>query len=210
MEINNCPKCRSEKVRILSFFQRYKKNDLKIECFSCGYEICGLDKSKLINEWNKEMHKCPICNIPLNESMFCIKCCSKWTKSEPGKEESNEDFMAWAIAQENIEEAEIEWSDIDSITNLPKTAPEFLDSAKKHMEDRATIYDNKEGERSMLATVKAFGEITDIDMTEEEGWLFMGVLKMVRSQQGTFKSDNYEDGCAYFGLAGEAAAKNRK
>ena len=25
-------------------------------------------------------YKCPECDTPLNESMFCVKCCSKWTK----------------------------------------------------------------------------------------------------------------------------------
>lgn len=34
----------------------------------------------------------------------------------------------------------------------------------------------------------------------------MALLKAVRSQQGRFKADNYEDGAAYFALAGEAAA----
>lgn len=94
-------------------------------------------------------------------------------------------------------------------TEQKKDANYFIDQAKKHMVDRAESYDNEEGERSMLSTVRAFSDITGICMTEEHGWLFMGVLKMVRSQQGKFKSDNYEDGCAYFGLAGEAAAKNR-
>jgi len=46
--------------------------------------------------------------------------------------------------------------------------------------------------------------------TEEKGWLFMVLLKIVRSQQGDFKLDNYEDGGAYFGLMGEAANKERE
>jgi hypothetical protein len=46
-------------------------------------------------------------------------------------------------------------------------------------------------------------------MTEEQGWMFMSILKMVRSQQGNFKLDNYEDGAAYFALAAEAAASDR-
>lgn len=59
----------------------------------------------------------------------------------------------------------------------------------------------------MSATVEAFRAVTGVDMTEEQGWLFMAVLKAVRSQQGDYRADSYEDGAAYFALAGEAGAK---
>ena len=84
-----------------------------------------------------------------------------------------------------------------------------LQKALKHMEDRAQTYDKPEGERSMEKTVEAFKAITGIEMTEEQGWLFMTTLKAVRAQQGMFKADNYEDGAAYFALACEAAFKER-
>lgn len=35
------------------------------------------------------------------------------------------------------------------------------------------------------------------------------LLKATRSQQGSYRADSYEDGAAYFALAGEAAAKAR-
>lgn len=73
------------------------------------------------------------------------------------------------------------------------------------MKDRAATYDKPEGERSMGATVVAFNAITGAELTEEQGWLFMGLLKMVRTQQGAYRADNYEDGAAYFALQGEAA-----
>lgn len=85
------------------------------------------------------------------------------------------------------------------------TAHEILQAAQDHMDDRAATYDKPEGERSMSATVEAFKAITGVSMTEEQGWLFMAVLKAVRSQQGDYRSDSYEDGAAYFALAGEAA-----
>src|SRR5690606_3707051 len=66
------------------------------------------------------------------------------------------------------------------------------------------------GERSMCATVEAFRAITGIRVTQEQGWLFMALLKAVRSQQGDYRADSYEDGAAYFALAGEAAARYRK
>ena len=61
----------------------------------------------------------------------------------------------------------------------------------------------------MGATVDAFRAVTGHDLTEEQGWLFMGLLKMVRSQQGGFRADNYEDLAAYAGLQGEAAWAER-
>ena len=90
-------------------------------------------------------------------------------------------------------------------------AHEVLEAGVKHMQDRAATYDKPDGERSMEATVDAFNVITGDGLmnTEERGWLFMNILKMVRSQQGDFKLDNYEDGAAYWGLAAEAAHKER-
>ena len=79
------------------------------------------------------------------------------------------------------------------------------------MEARATTYDKPGGERSMSATVAAFNAVTGdgVMNTEERGWLFMQTLKAVRSQQGEFRADSYEDGASYAGLAGEAAYKER-
>lgn len=89
-------------------------------------------------------------------------------------------------------------------------APDILTAALGHMQDRAATYDKPEGERSMPATVAAFNAATGRDLTAEEGWLFAIFLKAVRSQQGGFKQDNYEDGAAYFALMGEQAAVDRK
>ena len=77
------------------------------------------------------------------------------------------------------------------------------------MSDRAATYDRPQGERSMSATVEAFRAVSGISLTEEQGWLFMALLKAVRSQQGAYRADSYEDGAAYFALAGEAAALTR-
>lgn len=88
-------------------------------------------------------------------------------------------------------------------------APDLLEAAYKHMSDRAATYDSPEGERSMGKTVEAFNAITGHKLTEEQGWMFMTLLKMVRSTQGDFKSDNYEDAVAYEALRGEAAHRAR-
>lgn len=89
------------------------------------------------------------------------------------------------------------------------TAPNILKAAASHMQDRAATYDRPQGERSMGATVEAFNAITGHKLTEEQGWLLMILLKAVRSQQGAYRADSYEDGAAYFALAGEAAYSNR-
>lgn len=88
-------------------------------------------------------------------------------------------------------------------------AHQILEAGLGHMKDRSAAYDKPAGERSMGATVDAFRAITGHDLTEEQGWLFMGLLKMVRSQQGGFRADNYEDLAAYAGLQGEAAWAER-
>lgn len=82
-------------------------------------------------------------------------------------------------------------------------AEDILAKAAGHLADRAKTYDKPEGERSMRKTVDMFNVLTGGELTEEEGWMFMVLLKMVRSQQGEHRADNYEDGAAYFALAGE-------
>lgn len=88
-------------------------------------------------------------------------------------------------------------------------ANEILTQAADEMSDRSATYDKPEGERSMGATVRAFEAVSGVTMTEEQGWLFMALLKAVRSQQGALRMDSYVDGAAYFALAGEAAVKGR-
>ena len=89
------------------------------------------------------------------------------------------------------------------------TAASMLTAALGHMEDRAKTYDAPGGERSMGKTVAAFNVITGLELTEEQGWLFMEILKQVRSQQGNYRADNYEDMVAYAALRGECAARER-
>jgi len=88
-----------------------------------------------------------------------------------------------------------------------KTAPDYLENAAAEMKDRAKTYDAPEGERSMAQTVAAFNIIYGTDMSEEEGWQFMSILKKVRSTQGSYKEDNYVDDVAYSSLAAEAAGQ---
>lgn len=85
-------------------------------------------------------------------------------------------------------------------------AHEILNQAQTEMQDRAKTYDKPQGERSMGACINAFEAITKVRLTVEQGWLFMCLLKAVRSQQGDYRADNYVDLAAYAGLMGEAAS----
>ena len=96
---------------------------------------------------------------------------------------------------------------LDTYDETPVTAMGMLDKAAYEMSERAKTYDNPEGERSMGATVAAFSAITGVQMSEQQGWQFMEVLKMVRSNQGEFRADSFIDGAAYAALAGEAASR---
>ena len=92
------------------------------------------------------------------------------------------------------------------VTQHRVTAPDILNQANAEMSDRAKTYDAPAGERSMAKTVAAFNAIFGKDLTEVEGWQLMAILKIVRSSQGDFRLDNFVDGAAYMGLAGEAAS----
>lgn len=68
---------------------------------------------------------------------------------------------------------------------------------------------DQDSERSMLNCVKSFNVMFGKDLTEEQGWAFMVLLKMSRSSKGKKKHDDYIDMSAYSGLMGEAALKEQ-
>lgn len=88
-------------------------------------------------------------------------------------------------------------------TNKMSKAGEILGIAYETMQERSQSYDAPEGERSMAAIVAMFNSLTGHQITEAQGWKFMVLLKLVRSEQGKDKIDNYVDACAYVALAGE-------
>ena len=87
-------------------------------------------------------------------------------------------------------------------------AASILQDALAAMSERGQSYDTTgDGkERSMAKVVQMFNTLTGSSMTTEQGWDFMILLKLTRASQG-YKHDNYIDGAAYFGLAGEAASE---
>ena len=63
-------------------------------------------------------------------------------------------------------------------------------------------------ERSMAQTVAAFNVITGNIMSEQEGWLFMLLLKLVRQHQTEgWHQDSSEDAIAYAALMAESWQK---
>ena len=89
-------------------------------------------------------------------------------------------------------------------------AAETLRAALGHMDDRAATYDSEQGERSMGKCVDMFNSLYGQELTEEQGWAFMCLLKIVRTSQGDFRADNYDDLAAYAGLMRESADKETK
>lgn len=94
-----------------------------------------------------------------------------------------------------------------------ESAVDFLKQAEKTMLERGRTYDknkkNGDQERSMLATVIAFHAITGKHLNEEEGWLFMLLLKQVRQwSTGEYHEDSALDSVAYSSLLAEALKKN--
>lgn len=92
------------------------------------------------------------------------------------------------------------------------TAHDILIRASDHILERGKQHDKDAspetgGERNMLRIITVFNELTDHDLSVEDGWTFMAVLKMVRARTSNgFNADHYEDGAAYLALAGEEAA----
>lgn len=107
------------------------------------------------------------------------------------------------------EQEELIQENQDTLTDLVK-ANQILSNAAGHLADRAVTYDKPEGERSMGRTVEMFNLFYGMNLTEDQGWRFMVFLKMVRSTQGKFKLDNFEDSTAYEALAGEFLSQQEK
>lgn len=86
---------------------------------------------------------------------------------------------------------------------------EFLQSAMDVQKERGKQYDKPSGERSMGATVRAFNAITGHALEESDGWMLMGLLKLVRQAQNPEKyhHDSALDFVAYASLYAEAASE---
>ena len=89
---------------------------------------------------------------------------------------------------------------------MNKTAAQILREAADVIEQRGKLRDLPSGERSMARAVKAFNALRGTSMTENDGWVFMCVLKMARATAGKPHKDDYTDLAGYAALAGEGIA----
>ncbi|SEO65253.1 DUF6378 domain-containing protein [Nitrosovibrio sp. Nv6] len=83
-------------------------------------------------------------------------------------------------------------------------APDILIAAADAITNRADGRDGENGERSMARTVATFNALTGYALSERDGWVFMAMVKLARSQVGRHVLDDYMDGAAFMALAGES------
>lgn len=86
---------------------------------------------------------------------------------------------------------------------------EFLQAAIDVQAERGKQYDKPSGERSMGATIAAFNCITGFTLEESDGWMLLGLLKLVRQSQNPeqYHHDSALDFVAYASLYAESASE---
>lgn len=93
---------------------------------------------------------------------------------------------------------------------LEYTAESFLAEAARILAERGKDYDSPGGERSMKKTVDMFNLRTGKNLTEAEGWIFLGYLKDVRQDSaGGLHRDSAIDRINYSLLEAEARFRER-
>lgn len=102
-------------------------------------------------------------------------------------------------------------SAVDQLKNGPRQDPaySFLEEAVTTMKARAELRDKEDGERTAAQIAKVFNVITGHTLSEADAWMFLIVLKIVRSRSGRYNKDDYVDLAAYSGLLGEFESTNR-
>ena len=86
-------------------------------------------------------------------------------------------------------------------------ADAFLEAAIVDIKKKGVQRDSPAGERSMGIAVDTFNALTGQRLSEEEGWIFMVLLKLARSRRGEFNFDDYGDCASYIALAGECRSR---
>lgn len=209
------------KVRVINNVQRYSEDftgqesevidvgpnwyEIKVQYKSGGYSFLTFNENELeIVENTKYSFKvgdrvrfdCPGLEVDYGT---IVERCSK-----------NSWWIDWESDSDSCycEEKYLTVVDVEQPEEIPTkiNAADILQQAKDCLVNRASERD-KEQERSMKSCVEAFNALTGKSLTETEGWIFMTVLKLARSQGGCYKADDYIDMAAYAALAGEAGAK---
>lgn len=86
-------------------------------------------------------------------------------------------------------------------------ATEVLAAAAATLEQRGAERDLPDGERSMARAVEAFNELTQLDLSERDGWVLLLCLKLSRGYGGKPCADDWLDAVGYAALTAESAAK---
>lgn len=91
------------------------------------------------------------------------------------------------------------------MNSTANSAEQLLQKAAEIMAERGAQYDStgQQRERSMGRIVAAFNALYGTQLTEQQGWHFMVLLKLAR-QQAKPHADSMEDAIAYAALAAEA------
>lgn len=103
-----------------------------------------------------------------------------------------------------------EWVESGKLLDAPvqakaRQAHNIAEAALQHVKDRASTYDQNNGERSAGKTATAFNAITGKDLTESDVWLLLQLLKDVRQwSKIDYHQDSAEDCIAYAALKAES------
>ena len=90
-------------------------------------------------------------------------------------------------------------------------AIDILNQSKNTLIARGQEYDQPQGERSMARIVAVFNAHHDTQLTEEQGWHFMQIVKDVRFfTKDSYHHDSVVDGVNYAALRGECRANQPK
>ena len=115
------------------------------------------------------------------------------------------DIIAYRRLRPQYDPKDVAFKDDD----IP-SAESYLKSALATMQERGKTYDSDSGERSMGKTIAAFNAITGRDLSEQEGWLLMLLLKQVRQwSTNQFHQDSALDSVAYAALLAESLANGK-
>ena len=89
-------------------------------------------------------------------------------------------------------------------------AVDILNQGKAILDERGQEYDQPQGERSMARIVAVFNAHHDTQLTEEQGWHFMQIVKDVRFFiKDAYHHDSVVDGVNYLALRGECRAQRQ-
>lgn len=99
----------------------------------------------------------------------------------------------------------------DRLILPPTTAESLLAEVQDILRERGKHYgDGVAVERNMAKCVKLFNALTGTELTEEDGWIFMMLLKLSRIKSGQFRDDTYKDLIGYAVLTAETALNGEK